>query len=84
MKTTETKAQTKTITVKTDEANPMDVTILADAIVAVSDAFEKLNSSRLTKRAIILLLHDLSKVNKGEIESILYYAPLLKKHFAKP
>ncbi len=61
----------------------LDVTMLAEAIINVSDAFEKIKRSNLAERAIVLLLHDLSKVNKGDIELILHNAPLLKKYFTK-
>ena len=85
MKTTPNgkEAKTKTITVKVDEQNPIDVTILAEHIIAVSDAFQKISDSKLTQSAIVLLIHDLSKVNKGDIELVLHNAKLLKKYFTK-
>lgn len=78
------KKNVKTITVQTDEQNPIDLNIIAEHIIAVSDCFEKISQSKLNERAIVLLLHDLSGgVTKSDIKVILHNAKLLKKFFTK-
>ncbi len=76
----------KTISVTTNEENPEPVELIASSIIGVAEAFEKINNSRLSRRAVILLLHDLigpTKINKKQIELILDNAPLLKKYYIK-
>ncbi len=76
----------KSITVKTNEENPESVELIADSIIKVADAFEKINKSSLTRRAIVLLLHDTigsAKITKKQIELVLDNAPLLKKYYVK-
>jgi hypothetical protein len=46
----------KTITVTTDEENPLTVELIAEAIVSISDSMKKINNTRLTRRALILLI----------------------------
>lgn len=50
---------------------------LADDIITVASAFEKLTTSGLNERAIILLIHDISGVNKRQIKSVLHAAKSL-------
>lgn len=73
----------KTITVKTSEENPEPVELIAKAIIEVSDAFEKINQSRLTNKAIVLLLQDLCGLPQRDIKLVLHNAPLLKKYYLK-
>lgn len=78
----------RTITVKTDEENPMPIELIAESIAQVSDAFKKIKESSLTERAIVLLLNDMIPSRYGvgikEIEAVLKYAPLLKDIYLKP
>ncbi len=85
MKKTAPQKTVKTITVNTDEQNPMDVNVIAEHIAQVSDAFEKIGQSKLNERAIVLLLYDLcgGSIGKGDIKVILHNAKLLKKYFTK-
>lgn len=76
-------AKTKTITVKVNESNPVDADILAESIIKISDSFEAISNSKLTERAIVLLINDLSGVGKGDIKLVLHNAKLLKKYFTK-
>ncbi len=73
----------QTITVKTDEQNPEPLELIAKAIIDVSDAFDKINKSQLQRRTVVLLLHDLTKIPKGQIEKILDNAPKLKGWYTK-
>lgn len=69
----------QTITVKRDEAQPESVELLADAIIKCADGLEKLRSGPLSQRAIVVLLHDLTKVGIPHIRAIIDAAPNLRK-----
>lgn len=73
----------KTIKVITDEVNPVDLELIAEAIIRVSDGFEAIAKSKLNERAVVLMLHELSGVTKTDIKRILYHARQLKKEFTK-
>lgn len=60
-----------TVRVVQDEENPVPAEILADALVAISDSMRRLHNTRLTRKAVVALIHDHSKVNKGTIEVVL-------------
>lgn len=54
-------------------ARPIKVEILAEAIVSIGEAFDKLKQSGLNERAIVALVHDglKGKVSKGAIIDVL-------------
>ncbi len=54
---------------KEDEKHPAE--IIAEELVKISDAIEKLLNSGLQRKTIVVLLHDMTKMNKKEIEYIL-------------
>lgn len=58
---------------------------IAAALTQVSDAFIKINNGPLTRRAIVLLIKDASKVSLSnkEIEAVLDAAVRLKDEFIK-
>jgi hypothetical protein len=58
--------------------------VVADSIVKLAAGVQSLNGSGLTHKAIVLLLHDATKVNKRDIEKILEAAPLLAERYVKP
>lgn len=63
-----------------------DLEILAESIVQVAGAFKKFNDSRLSRRAIILLIQDRigsTRINKGQIEAVLDAATELKSAYIK-
>ncbi len=77
---------TQTIKIKTNEEDPESVELIAESIIQVSAAFEKINKSRLSRKAIILLLQNYIGVNyisKKQIGYVLEYAPKLKDYFLK-
>ena len=84
---------TKTITIKTDEENPESVEIIADAIIKIADAFDKIEKSKLQRRALILLIQDncgavgqrfnKKKPNATQINEILDSIATLKKAYIK-
>lgn len=62
---------------------PESTEILAEAIVRIGEAAEKLNASGLNRKAIVLLLHDATKVGKKDIETILDALPRLRGWYCK-
>ena len=75
-----------TIKIKKDEDNPEPIELLAKSIIQVSDAFEKIQKSNLTERAIIVLLQDgigPSYINKQQIKLVLDNLPRLKSWYIK-
>ena len=77
---------TQTIRIKTDEENPVDVELIAEAIIQIAEAFEKINNSQLSRRAIVLLLQDMigtGKIGKQQIELVLDNAAKLKEYYIK-
>ena len=80
------------VTVKQDEENEIALEIMAEAIVKISSAVEIIKNSRLTKRTILLLIHDNCAYCKGyprkkptvkEIETVLDSIESLKKVYIK-
>lgn len=58
--------------------------VVADSILKLADSIVALNNSGLAQRAIVLLLHDATGVNKKEIVKILEAAPLLSERYIRP
>jgi hypothetical protein len=74
------------IKIKKDEENSESVELLAQSIVQVAEGFQKVLSSPLTKRALIVLLQDgigTSKITKSQIELVLDGLPRLKGWYLK-
>lgn len=57
-----------------------EVADLAEAILQVANIGEALNASRLKQKAIILLLHDITKVKKSDITYVLNALTHLKEY----
>lgn len=83
----------KTISVLTDEENPVSVEIIAEAIVSISESMKKLNSSKLNRRALVLLIADncdpvkrgyqRTPVSQKMVEKVLTSLETLKKAYIK-
>lgn len=66
------------------KSDPPETTeILAEAIVRLGEAVKKLDGSGLNRKAIVLLLHDATKVGKRDIEEILDAIPRLRGWYCK-
>jgi hypothetical protein len=61
--------------VNNDTEDPLEV--IVSSIKVVAEGLEKLNHAGLSRRAILLLLHDCTSVPKKQIALILDAAPLL-------
>lgn len=70
--------KTQTITVKRDDSQPEDLEILANAIIACADGLERLRSGPLSRRAVSVLLRDLTGVGIPTINTIIDAAPKLR------
>lgn len=66
---------------------------MAGAIIKISEAMEKLQKTRLTKRALLLLIHDncafssrhpRKKPSQKEIGAVMESIATLKKYYIKP
>jgi predicted Fe-Mo cluster-binding NifX family protein len=76
----------KNITIKKNEENPESAELLAQSIIQVAEGFDKVLSSKLTQRALIVLLHDgigASKITKSQIQLVLENLPRLKAWYIK-
>ena len=69
------------VELENDDETPLKVVV--SAIHKVSDGIDKINESGLTERAIILLLHDATKVSKSDIKKVLEAAPLLAERYTR-
>lgn len=72
--------------VQVQKSDPPESTIvLAEAIVKISNAMGKLMSEPggLTSEAIVLLLHDYTKVGKPDIRAILKALPQLRGYYCR-
>lgn len=62
---------------------PQPIEILQNSIVALAEAFEVFNTTRLKQDTIITLLHDTSKIPKRDIKIILNCLTELKQLYLK-
>lgn len=74
-----------TVSVVTPEGvDPVAVEILEQSIVSIAAAFKTINQTRLTRKALIVLLHDSSKVPKRDIEIVLSHLEAIERIHLKP
>lgn len=67
-------------------ANPEEqvpVEIIATSIQKIADAMAEINKTRLTRKALVALIHDYSKVSKRTIELVLNNMDQLAKIWLK-
>lgn len=89
MKNTKTnpieKAKSVKVNVKQNADDPTEsLDVIASALIDVAAAFKRLNDSKLKRRAIILLLQDMTKLPQRDIEAVLDAAPRLVEVYTKP
>lgn len=56
----------------TDPENEVSPEVLASSILKISDAMEQLHKSGLNEEAVIVLLHDKTKVAKKTIKLVMH------------
>ena len=74
------------IKIKKDEENPESAELLAQSIIQVANGFEKILSSGITQRGLIVLLRDgigWNKITNDQIEMVLTALPRLKGWYVK-
>lgn len=54
-----------------DPEKPVAPKVIAEAIVEIAKAMRTINATRLTRRAIVTLIHEHSKVARSTIELVL-------------
>lgn len=73
---------TKRVKIKKSEP-PESTEILAEAIVNIGNATKKMMSSGMNKKAIIVLIHDKTKLPKSTITTVLDSLPQLERWYCK-
>lgn len=58
--------------------------IIAQSIEIIAAGMKKLNSTQLTRRALIILLAEQSHVNRGDVSKVLDSLDQLEKTWLKP
>lgn len=71
------------IKIKKNEENPETPEILAEAIVRIGDAMQKLKASGLNRRAIVTLIQDQTRLGKTDIELVLHSLATLKGYYCR-
>jgi hypothetical protein len=71
--------------IKNDKENPIPVEVIAEAIIQVAKGFQAMRNSKLSRRAIILLIKDSCPGNPAisDISNILDSAASLDKKYIK-
>jgi len=85
MKTSPKKHQLvdKTITIKTNEQNPEPLELIAESIIKIAEGFDKIKNSRLSDRAVLLLLSDTANVPMSTIKKVLIAGENLRRFIKK-
>jgi predicted transcriptional regulator len=69
--------------VQKENAEPIAVEVIAQSIKKISDTMEQINKSKLSNRAIRVLLRDASGESMKSIENILGGLSSLRKYYLK-
>lgn len=74
----------KQTTAQAMQENPEPLELIADSIIQIAAAYEKINASRLQQRVIVLLIKDQCKsISLFNIEQVLNTVPKLKDYYLK-
>lgn len=71
------------VKIKQDEEQPVVVEVMAQAVIDLSRAAQKLLNGPLKREAIVALIHDRSKVNKGIINIVLNNLEQLESYWIR-
>jgi len=77
------KAKEQSIVVRQNEENPEPMELIAASIIEISNAFQKMNASKLKPRTIFLLIRDMTNLPLTTIEKVLSAAQSLEKTYLK-
>lgn len=73
-----------TIIQPTAPAQEIPAEILATAILKVAEGMAAINKTRITREAIVTLIHDYSKVPKRDVRIVLANLDSLERQWLKP
>lgn len=76
-------AKTKVNVVVAEDEEPLHFEALQAEILKLANVGKQIDASRLNQRALILLLHDTTKIPKSHIMYVLNALPLLEKKYLK-
>ena len=71
------------VNVAQDSEKEIPAEIIASSIVEISKGMKKLNETRLTRRAIVTLIHENSKISRSAIEIVLNNLESLEQTWLK-
>lgn len=74
--------QTKII--PTEEGEPIAVEIMEQAIVDIAAAMKRFEASRLTRRAIVILIQSKTNLNRSDISTVMDSLASLESDWLKP
>lgn len=69
--------------IKLNAIDPEPLEVVAESIIQVADAFDKIKNGKLTQHAIVILISEITGVTRTDIRKILNCASDLRKHFIK-
>ena len=69
------------VVVQQEEDQPVPAVVLANAIVSIDESMKKISKSGLTENAIVVLLHDSTKVARRDIIAVLHALDSLRKDY---
>lgn len=72
------------VVVKQTPDKEVPVEIIASAIVDIGAAMRKLNASRLSREALVILISHASKVGQRDVRTVLDNLDQLESHWLKP
>lgn len=72
------------VTVIQDEENPIAVDVMASAIVEIGSAMKRISSSKLSRKALVVLIQHDVKLGIGTIEAVLDSLDSLESTYLKP
>lgn len=68
----------------TQPPEPVPAEIISTSIVQIASAMKDINSTRLSRKALVALIHDQSKISKRTIEIVLNNIADLERDWLKP
>lgn len=71
------------IIVKRDEQDPESVELIAKSIIRIAEGFQEIEKSQLNRRALVVLLKDLTGLSNRDINLVLNSLAELKSNFIK-
>jgi len=83
MKNTESNEKAA-IKVTQSVVDPIPVEVLATSIKQIADGMAQITSTRLTRKALVALIHDNSKIARRDIEIVLNNLVELERTWLKP